>query len=139
MNQHSFYPYVSRQLHPASYGISLINDGNFLKSPLDIVQCFSAEFFKNFFISACDEIAGISTTCNGPKLDLINVDIGTVRKLLMQQRSSAADPDGIPSLFYRKLTGLLTQPLATVFQQSLYQRAISGMWRNVLVIPLFKG
>ena len=139
MNQHSFYTYVSRQLHPASYGISLINDGNSLDSPLDIAQCFSAEFSKNFSISACDEIAGIPIICNGPKLDLINVDIGTVRKLLMQQCSSAAGPDGIPGFFYRKLAGVLAQPLATVFQQSLYQRAIPDMWRNALVIPLFKG
>ena len=128
MNQHSFYTCVSRQLHPASYGISLINDGNSLDSPLDIAQCFSAKFSKNFSIPACDEIAGIPTVCNGPKLDLINVDIGTVRKLLMQQRSSAAGPDGIPGLFYRKLAGVLAQRLATVFQQSIYQRAILGMW-----------
>ena len=59
MNQHSFYTYVSRQLHPASYGISLINNGNSLDSPLDIAQCFSAEFSKNFSISACDKIASI--------------------------------------------------------------------------------
>ena len=139
MNQHSFYTCVSRQLHPASYGISLINDGNSPDSPLDIAQCFSAEFSKNFSISACDEIVGISTIYNVPKLDLINVDIGTVCKLLMQQRSSAAGPEGIPGLFYRKLAGVLTQPLAIVFQQSLYQRAIPDMWRNALVIPLFKG
>ena len=115
MNQHSFYTYVSRQLHPASYGISLMNDGNSLDSPLDIAQCFSPEFSKNFSISACDEIAGIPTICNSPKLDLINVDIGIVFKLLMQQRSSAAGPDSIPGLFYKKLAGVLAQPLATVF------------------------
>ena len=103
------------------------------------MQCFSAEFSKIFSISACDEIAGIPTTCNGPKLDLINVDIGTVRKLLMQQCSSAAGPDGIPGLFFRKLAGVSAQPLATVFQQSLYQRTIPDMWWNALVIPLFKG
>ena len=139
MNQHSFYIYVSCQLHPASYGISLINDRNSLDSPLDNVQCFSVEFSKNCSISACDEIAGITTTCNGPKLNSINVDIGTVRKLLMQQRSSAAGPDGIPGLFYKKLAGVLAQLQATVFQQSLYQRVIHDMWRNALVIPLFKG
>ena len=69
INQQSFYTYVSRQLHPASYGISLINDGNSLDSPLDIAQCFSAEFSKNFSISACNKLAGIPTTCNGPKFD----------------------------------------------------------------------
>ena len=57
----------------------------------------------------------------------------------MQQRSSAAGPDGIPGLFYRKLASVLAQPLATVYQQSLHQRAIPDMWRNALAIPLFKS
>ena len=62
-----------------------------------------------------------------------------MRKLLIEQRNSAAGPDGIPGLFYNKLACVLAQPLTVVFQQSLHQRAIPDMWRLALITPLYKG
>ena len=106
---------------------------------LALCSAFLLNYPKTFLSLPATKLPAYQPRATTLKLDLINVEIGTVRKLLMLQRSSAAGPDGIPGLFYRKLAGVLAQPLTTVFQHSLYQRAIPDMWQNALVILLFKG
>ena len=141
MNKHSFYSYVSGRLRPTSHGtISLINDdGNAMDSPQAVAQCFSTEFSKNFSTHINNAPKIVQDIDNGPVLDLINVDVGAVRNLLLKQRSLAAGPDGIPGLFYNRLASVLASPLTIIYQQSLHQRSIPDMWRKALIIPLYKG
>ena len=103
LNNRCFFNYVSKRLYPKSYGI-VLNDGDTsLSTPGDIAQLFADEFSKNFS-------AGINNKRNasaeyvGPRLELINVKVNAVHKLLMEQRNSAAGLDGFPGIFYKKLS-----------------------------------
>jgi Reverse transcriptase (RNA-dependent DNA polymerase) len=72
-------------------------------------------------------------------LSSINVDTSSVRFALERMNCSAAGPDGLPGMFYKKLGYWLTEPLTVIFQQSIYQCTIPDDWRVAKVIPLYKG
>jgi hypothetical protein len=150
MNKHSFYSYVSRRLHPTCHNITLLSDGRLLSAAHDIARCLSTEFSRNFLVTgnSIGQVQPNDGSSNGeqeevhaecPILDYINVDIEAMRKILHEQRNSAAGPDGIPGIFYKQLACVLARPLTTIFQQSIHQCAIPDMWRKALVIPLYKG
>ena len=97
-NNRCFFNYVSKRLHPKSSGI-VLNDGDTsLSTHGDIAQCFADEFSKNFS-TGINNKRNASAEYVGPKLELINFEVNAVHKLLMEQRNSAAGPDGIPGIF----------------------------------------
>ena len=117
----------------------MLNNGDTsLSTPGDIAQCFADKFSKNFSTDINSE-GNASAEYVGPRLELINVEVNAVRKLLMEQRNSAAGPDGIPGIFYKKLACVLAIPLSITFQQSVQHRKIPDTWRQANVMPLYKG
>ena len=52
---------------------------------------------------------------------------------------TAAGPDGIPGVFYRKLAYWLAVPLTTIYQHSVHRCHVPKQWKEALVIPLYKG
>ena len=69
----------------------------------------------------------------------IIIDIGTVRQVLPNTPETAAGPDRIPGVFYRKLSYWLAVPLTTIYQQSVHHCHVPKQWKEALVIPLYKG
>ena len=123
---HNFFAYASKQLHPLSTVISLTSASGTVTDPASICDILSREFSKNFNSSKVDAVvsSGCSAECSEtmkfvPNLSLINVDISTVRIVLSQLRDSAADPDGLLSVFFKRLAYWLAAPLTIIYQQSL--------------------
>ena len=79
----------------------------------------------------------ISTS--SPSLSCVKVSVMDVRKALAQLADSAADPDGIPATFYKKLAHYLAKPLACVYQQSLHQARVPDVEKQAKVIAIYKG
>jgi hypothetical protein len=139
---HSNFLILSHQQHPAGNGLTLHEAGVIMNEAHDIAECFASEFCKNFFndytptgpSNYFDQLTNTS-----PSIDCINVDVDTVCLILTNQRSSAAGPDGIPGIFYKRLAHELSYPMTIIFQQSLHQRCIPDMWRKAIVISLYKG
>ena len=101
------------------------------------MQCFAKIFSKNFSTDInCEGNARAEFV--GPRLELLNVEVNAVRKLLMEQRNSAARPNGIPGIFCKKLACVLAIPLSIIFQQSVQHRKIPDMRRQANVM-LYKG
>ena len=98
-NNRCFFNYISKRLHLKSTGIGPNDEDTSLHTPGDIAQCFADELSKNFSTDINSE-GSASAEYVGPRLELINVGVNAVRKLLMEQRNSAAGPDGIPGIFY---------------------------------------
>ena len=82
VNPNRFYGYVSQYLRPRSGYIVLNDGGTSLNEPNDISQCFVKEFCKNFSTNDADVQKVVSSQSDGLKLELINVDVNSVRKLL---------------------------------------------------------
>ena len=130
--------------------IVLANNSCSLVDPQAFADCFSEEFSKNFacavnhtVLPANDDASLITDACSGNSsctlLTSINADLYSMRALLLHQNKSAAEPDGIPGIFYKELAHVLALPISIVFQQSLLQGKIPDMWRLAKVVPLFKG
>ena len=140
-----FFAYAARRLHLQDNVISLYSTSSIMSKPADICSFFSGEFSSSFDDSSAD-ITTSSLSCDfsqpalgAPSLSNINIDVITVCQMLANLRESAAGPDGIPGIFYKRLAYWLTSPLATVYQQSIYQARIPDDWKQAKVIPLFKG
>ena len=122
-----FFAYVSKQLHPSSLAISLTSASRTVADPAYIFDIFSCEFSKNFSSSQVDAVvsAGCSAECSATvksvsNLSLINVDISTVLIVLSQLRDSAAGPDGLPSVFFKRLAYWFAASLTIIYQQLLH-------------------
>ena len=137
-NQRRFFSYVSTKLHPVGNDITLTELNETLHTPDDIAKCFLQEFSKNFSAAESHEDIFVGES-NRAMLEFINIDPDAVKLMLLQQPDSAAGPDGIPGVFYRKLANVLALPLSIVYQQSIHQGSIPDNWRLANVTPIYKG
>ncbi|MCP4476281.1 MAG: reverse transcriptase family protein [Gammaproteobacteria bacterium] len=48
-------------------------------------------------------------------------------------------PEGIPSLFFKKLAAPLAFPLSLIMQHSLVTGSLPNLWKTAVVIPIFKN
>ena len=54
-------------------------------------------------------------------------------------KNSYAGPDGIPSLFWNKLSFCLSYPLSMIFSTSFSTAILPDNWLTANVIPIFKN
>ncbi len=137
-----FYRFASGQLHPQSDAIKLHNGAELTGEPSVICNLLKHEFAKNFESTRSNVSADApNLTCSStsPRMSSVNVDVHTVRLILSQLQDSAAGPDGLPAVFYKRLAYWLAVPLSIIYQQSLHQQRIPDEWRMAKVIPLYKG
>ena len=136
-----FFAHVSHQLHPSDHSVHLRAPTGTVSEPADVCEAFSKEFAKNFNSSSNSFCSPISTKENGTSASLssANIDVVAVCFALAQLRDSAAGPDGLPALFYRRLAYVIAVSLSIVYQQSLSQGRIPDAWRQAKVIALYKG
>ena len=141
-----FFAYVSKKLHPLSSATSPTSASGTVTDPAFIYDILSRKFSKNFNSSKLD--AAVSSGCSAEcfetvkfvsSLSLINFDISTARIDLSQLRDSATGPDGLPSVFFKRIAYWLAALLTIIYQQLLHQAHIPDAWRLAKVIPLYKG
>ena len=119
----------------------IVTDGKH-ESPDDIANCFLREFSKNFNADVSNSATKQQQPVNVERsilLEMINIDEYSVRRVMQEQRSASAVPNGIPGVFYRRLADVLALPLTIVFQQSIHQGNIPDMWRIAHIISMYKG
>jgi hypothetical protein len=137
-----FFAYVSHQVNQTESNLCLENATGTARSPVDICATLNEEFSKNFTSSRnnCNPIYSSSLgKKDAPSISTVSVDVIKVRAAIMRTRSSAAGPDGIPAIIYKKLAYWLSEPLCTLYQQCMHQDTIPDAWRQAKVVPLYKG
>ena len=136
-----FFAHVSHQLYPSDRFVHLRTPTGTISEPAHVFEAFSKEFAKNFNCSSHSICSPISTKENSTTASLFsaNVDIVAIHLALARLGDSAAGPDGLPALFYRRLAYGMAVPLSIVYQQSLSLGRIPDAWRQAKVIALYKG
>ena len=73
-------------------------------------------------------------------IDYIAFDIFEIKFCLNSLPSQlSCGPDYIPNVFLKKLSNIISTPLALVFLKSLECSKIPQIWKHANVIPVFKG
>ena len=122
--------------------MTLIDGDGKHESPDNISNCFLRKFSKNFNADVSNSVKIQEQPVNEERfilLEMINVDKYSVGRIMLEQRSTSAGPDGIPGVFYRKLAGVLALPLTIMFQQSIHLGEMLDIWRIAHIIPIYKG
>ena len=104
----------------------------------------ACSILNNFFASCFTTDDGIRP--NLERKSPIGVNLGNVyfhpelvlRAIKRGKSKTSRTPDGLPSLFFKKLAEPLCVPLAALFELSFESGTLPSAWRTAEVIPLYK-
>ena len=76
---------------------------------------------------------------DSPKvIDDIKISPEIINRILLDLRSnSAAGPDNIPSIFYKKSAAAISYPLSIMFRSFIDLHDIPSDWRSAIITPKF--
>ena len=137
----SFYRFVNKKLSSTT-GIAPLKDhsGDILFSDVE-----KAELLNQYFVSVFTVDDGnippfkSRLPSSSPGINDINTSPAAVRRVLGSLKSnSAAGPDGIPAIFYRKGAPSLSFPMSIVFRSLIDLHDLPSEWRHSIITPVFK-
>ncbi|MCP4474596.1 MAG: hypothetical protein GY821_08560, partial [Gammaproteobacteria bacterium] len=135
-----FWNFVNSKLSIKNYGLPPLRlpDGSILTDELT-----KSETFCDYFASVLtvDDGAPLNFPVkNVTRLDAIDFSPLIVFQSLSRLKGkSSLGPEGIPSLFFKKLAAPLAFPLSLIMQHSLSTGVFPKAWRCANVIPIYKN
>jgi hypothetical protein len=142
-NLGSFYRFVNGKLNNNDTGIAPLFDtnGNLLISDLD-----KANLLNDYFSSVFTNDNGLLPDFPSrfppnvhATLDDISITPEIINKILCNLKSnSAAGPDLIPSIFFKKTSSIISYPLATMYRIFIDLHDIPSDWKTATITPKFK-
>ena len=136
-NSKLFYTYVNKKLNRVDTSIKLKNalNGSYL-SDTEACKVF-AEYFYSTFTKSDGVLQPFEELC-GLEIDDICFDISKLNKYLKKLPAKlSCGPDGIPSVFLKKLHSSLSLSLSLLFQKSYNSGKLPSEWRNALMLIWF--
>ena len=113
------------------FGISSLKAGDILHSDLKM----KAEILNRHFVSAFTAEGNTAL----PVIETIHVSCRDVTKLLRNLKShKATGPDSIPARLLKEAATELAPAVTLLFQASLDQGKVPSLWKEALVVPVFK-
>ena len=96
-------------------------------------------FFTQHMLKIMVFFPDFQKLCNDV-LDHIAFDIVEIKMCLNSLPSKlSCSPDNIPNVFLKKLSNVISTPLALLFQKSTECSKIPQIWKHANVIAVFKG
>jgi ribonucleases P/MRP protein subunit RPP40 len=105
-------------------------------------SCRQCDRFGETFSSVFVQDNGIYPSVADRKitsLSFVNISAARVYNVMRSLPSKfAAGPDGLPAFYFKKLAVSLALPLSIIYQVSLARGEVPAMWRNAIVLPIYK-
>ncbi|MCP4474487.1 MAG: hypothetical protein GY821_07990, partial [Gammaproteobacteria bacterium] len=102
-----------------------------------------SDLFSVYFSSVFTLDNGTPLSINHVCPPLVNrVDfspLSVFKALCKLKGKRSLGPEGIPSLFFKKLAAPLAFPLSLIMQHSLVTGSLPNLWKTAVVIPIFKN
>jgi hypothetical protein len=137
-NRNSFFNYMNTRLGKSAKTPIIISDGTSHVTPSVGAKILNDEFCRNFAKRIpVDTNAMLSHAC--PEGLILNSDDHAVKSSLAHFANSAAGPDKISFKTIKSIIMQIIQPLTIIYQQSLSQGKFPTLWKNAIVVPLYKG
>ena len=141
-NLGAFYRYINNKLSHGN-GITPLFDtnGNLITSEIEKANLLN-DYFKSVFTIDNGLLPEFSTRFppDSPKIfDDIKISPEIINRILLDLKSnSAAGPDNIPSIFYKKSAAAISYPLSIMFRSFIDLHGIPSDWRSAIITPKFK-
>ena len=140
-NLGAFYRFVNRKLSSPS-GVAPLRDagGNLVVSDSDKADLLN-QFFKSVFTIDDGKLPPFQSRLPEATSGINDIKITTpiIRKILGSLKiNSAAGPDQIPSIFYRKAAATLSFPLSILYRSFLDLHDLPSEWKYSIITPVFK-
>ena len=103
---------------------------------MEMANIFNEEFSHNYTSQTCELSLFDPLTdnsCSDPKFSY-----KSIVKILSELKPSAAGIDGIPGIFLKKTARYIARPLVILSLQCFFMGKIPNMWRQSIVVPIFK-
>ena len=134
-----FYRYVNAKLS-CKTGIAplLNNDNEYVFSNSN-----KADLLNDFFTSVCTVDNNVmpvfeTKTSNSNLNTIVFTRQRVLTNIKKSKNSMSSGPDGIPTLFFKKLQNCLSGPISVLFQIIFDSGECPTIWKHAYVIPVFK-
>ena len=102
-----------------------------------------AEMFNDQFASVFIMDDGIQPhfnicNCRIRISDLLFTDTNILKALSNLSAKTSCGEDGLPSMFFKKCSQAVVQPLKLIFQRSLETSELPEVWKKAAVVPIYK-
>ena len=115
------------------------SDGTLTKTDEETANEFNKAFQKVFVTENSDDIPQLDCEYNGPNLEMISVTEEDVCKTLKKLNChKAAGPDGIPTIFLKECSSVLTKPITMIIVKSIEIGIVPVLWRLGKISTIFK-
>ena len=114
--------------------------GNLLTSDQDKTKLLN-DYFCSVFTLDDDSLPNFPSRLPDSAAGICDISISTqiickiIRKLEM---NSAAGPDRLPPIFYRKTEAAIANPLSTLYRTIIDLHTLPTEWKSAIITPIFK-
>ena len=140
-NKNMFYSYVKNKLKSPSYLPPLFNsDGSITLDPQDKANALNSMFSKVFSPSTSNPTPLLHPwKSDFETMTSFSVTTDDIRNAIQSLKNTVSrTPDGLPCLFFKKTITNIVKPLQLIFNQSLLSGKLPEVWKQALVVPIFK-
>jgi hypothetical protein len=140
-NKNLFHSYIKKKLKPPSYLPPLLTaDGTILLDPQEkanaLNSLFSSIFTHETSLNTPNLTPWKSEFDSMAPLTITREDI--VDAICSLKNTVSRTPDEIPSLFFKKTANAISVPLHAIFTLSLNTGMVPDIWKQALIVPIFK-
>ncbi|EFO92064.1 hypothetical protein CRE_13098 [Caenorhabditis remanei] len=132
-----FFTYIKNQMGTKNE-IGILKNGNNACLTDSQKSSFLAESFSNVFTQD-DGINPHIPAKTKSITDNVVIEPFMVEALLLKLKNKInTTPDELPALFLKKVATSIALPLSLIFNESLKTGAIPSLWKEAIILPLFK-
>ena len=140
-NLGKFYRFINNKLSCKNGIAPLLNDSSeYVFDPVEKANLLNS-YFGSVFTSDNLILPTIDFSLNDKSshLDKVIFTQERVSHLIKKlKKSNSAGPDGIPSIFLKKLNLCLSKPISTLFNIIFDINIVPDIWKHAFVVPIFK-
>ena len=134
-----FFSYINRKLKSKSNIPPLQENNGLVTDPYEKSNILNSQFASVFKIDNQAKPYLDPLPINFPNSSDIKVTAAQTHRAIMKLKSSVSStPDQVPALFIKKICSVISTPLTYIFNLSLDQGKVPGLWKKALVTPIHK-
>ena len=137
-NLGKFYRYANKKFcNKSSIGLIKTSDGILSSDPQTIAETFQ-QTFLSYFVEDNNITPPVDYYTNARTESILFSETLVRRAIQRMKANSKGGPDGIPPIFFKRLSNFLCLPLANLFTSCFAAGYLPPVWKQAYITPIFK-